>query len=275
MKTNRVILFDMDGTLTKPRHKIDDEMLELLALLSVHAKIGIVTGSDFNLCNEQCGKYILTKYPGDFELLPCNGTQRFKPFVSSIDGKAEWVVLNDVNILDYIDQERYNSIVTKILMLQAAFIEEAKRGFDWDVPATGTFVSFRGSTINWSLLGRQYFGDKRYQFENHPAKEKLRRKYFNLLVETIDKQTRDVMEFSLGGETGIDIYPIGWDKTYALRYYKDKEVWFIGDRCEKEQNDYHIYQALIKEKRAFKVSSPEMTKLIIRRFLEKMNATKI
>ena len=49
---------------------------------------------------------------------------------------------------------------------------------------------------------------------------------------------------ALGGETSIDIYPVGWDKTYALSYYPGHDVYFVGDACQEGGNDWHIYWAL-------------------------------
>ena len=35
---------------------------------------------------------------------------------------------------------------------------------------------------------------------------------------------------ALGGETSFDIYPIGWDKTYAMKHFKGYKIYFIGSR---------------------------------------------
>ena len=65
----------------------------------------------------------------------------------------------------------------------------------------------------------------------------------------------------LGGDTSFDIYPNGWDKTYALTHFDRNQwdFWFIGDRCDETGNDYEIYRELKKEGRAFHTSSPEET----------------
>ena len=68
----------------------------------------------------------------------------------------------------------------------------------------------------------------------------------------------------LGGETSFDIYPKGWDKTYALKHFPDHKCWFVGDRCTGSGNDKEIYDLLKKENRAFKTTGPEHTAEIIR-----------
>ena len=38
------------------------------------------------------------------------------------------------------------------------------------------------------------------------------------------------------------MYPIGWNKTYALQFLKDyKNIYFFGDKTEEGENDYDLY----------------------------------
>ena len=69
----------------------------------------------------------------------------------------------------------------------------------------------------------------------------------------------------LGGNTSFDIYPRGWDKTYALKHFKNYECWFVGDRCEQGGNDAELYNYLAKDNKAFKTDGPEDTVKIIQR----------
>ena len=68
----------------------------------------------------------------------------------------------------------------------------------------------------------------------------------------------------MGGDTSFDIYPTGWDKTYALKYFENRTCWFVGDRCSPGGNDYEIYELLKKSNRAFQTSNPIQTGWIIR-----------
>ena len=48
-----------------------------------------------------------------------------------------------------------------------------------------------------------------------------------------------------GGQISIDVFPAGWDKTYALRYVeKDgfKEIHFFGDKTAPGGNDHEIFE---------------------------------
>jgi len=75
---------------------------------------------------------------------------------------------------------------------------------------------------------------------------------------------------ALGGTTSFDIYPDGWNKTYGLQHYPEREIYFIGDRCEVGGNDWHIYEALKKEGRAWQTTGPENTIEIIQQLIKKL-----
>jgi phosphomannomutase len=75
---------------------------------------------------------------------------------------------------------------------------------------------------------------------------------------------------ALGGSTSFDIYPSGWDKTYALRHFPEVECWFVGDKCTGDGNDRAIYEALLPQNRAFITTSPEETIAIVSKIVENM-----
>ena len=53
---------------------------------------------------------------------------------------------------------------------------------------------------------------------------------------------------ALGGQTGVDIGPIGADKSQILRdFSKDDKISFYGDRMEEGGNDYSLGMA-VKER---------------------------
>lgn len=52
------------------------------------------------------------------------------------------------------------------------------------------------------------------------------------------------LTFSIGGQISFDVFPKGWDKTYALgRVEKEgfREIHFFGDKTYKGGNDYEIF----------------------------------
>ena len=69
---DRVYLFDVDGTLTKPRLKIESEIKEILLewILTKNKKAYLVTGSDISKTTEQLGEHFTNTCLGVFT---CSG----------------------------------------------------------------------------------------------------------------------------------------------------------------------------------------------------------
>ncbi len=52
------------------------------------------------------------------------------------------------------------------------------------------------------------------------------------------------LTYSIGGQISFDVFPQGWDKTYALNYIKEgeyDEIHFFGDKTFPGGNDYEIF----------------------------------
>lgn len=65
------------------------------------------------------------------------------------------------------------------------------------------------------------------------------------------------VKYSIGGQISFDVFPIGWDKTYCLRFLKEyDEIYFFGDKTYEGGNDYEIYEELNKVGRGFSVKNP-------------------
>jgi phosphomannomutase len=61
----------------------------------------------------------------------------------------------------------------------------------------------------------------------------VRRKF----VEVLEKEFADYgLTFSIGGQISFDVFPNGWDKTYALHHLEREgfdEIHFFGDKTTK------------------------------------------
>lgn len=73
--SKKIVLFDVDGTLTTPRNKATTEMLAFLQDLRKRVSVGIVGGSDLNKIREQLGDQAEKEY--DFFFAE-NGLKAFK-----------------------------------------------------------------------------------------------------------------------------------------------------------------------------------------------------
>merc|ERR1712142_1198156 len=64
------------------------------------------------------------------------------------------------------------------------------------------------------------------------------------MVEALNKKfPEDKLNFAIGGQISIDVFPQGWDKRYCLRFLADdfRRILFFGDRTEPGGNDFEIY----------------------------------
>ena len=254
MMVNRdIVLFDMDGTLTEARQPFASFLSSPLWSLGYVADIGIVTGSDMNYVEEQLHELIV-KHSIRYHLhiLPCNGTKWYKPPQFPVENHE---LVYDVNMESEIGKEKYRKLMEILIQLQAELT-------DYDIPLSGHYISARGSMINWCPIGRSANDKQRNYFKKFDKNSNLRRQAFMKLRLLLDSNDMQNVIVKLGGDTSFDIYPVGWDKTYALRHFSGKNVWFVGDRARSPKgNDYEIFQAC--GRRSFHTSGPKETLEII------------
>jgi len=260
--TRTVVLFDMDGTLTESRksftHKPLREALEKLSNRGAH--IGIITGSDEDYLNEQMGSFLdnsACRYTT--HLLPCNGTKYFRP-PKFANEKHE--LTSQVSMKEFLGESEYRDLIQELIYSQ---VDMANSG----VPLTGHFINCRGSMINWCPIGRNACSEEREQFITLDRTNNLRDRVIKELKAMLElKKMHNKIVVKLGGDTSFDIYPSGWDKTYGLKHFQGWDVWFVGDRCGENGNDYEIYNECIGK--SYVTSGPENTVEIIECILEKL-----
>lgn len=246
----KIVLFDMDGTLTAPRGPVEPKVVHALRKLTKLTRVGIVTGSDFD--------YVMQQMSAAFDvggvsidmldILPCNGTKKYVTSKSN-----EFKLESEVNMIEKIERENYRRLIKFCSDSQSKIIERFP-----DIPFTGTFIQYRGSLLNWCPVGRSANNSERAVFVDVDAMTGIRKSFMKELQDLIQENNMEVT-VALGGSTSLDIYPKGWDKTYALTRYPNHDIWFVGDRCEEGGNDWHIYEALKPAGRSFHVHSPDET----------------
>ena len=220
--TRDIVLFDMDGTLTEARKPFASFLSSPLWSLGQVADIGIVTGSDLNYVQEQLHDLIENhslRYC--LHILPCNGTKYLTP-PDNADGFH--TMKHIAQMEKQIGKDKYRKLLEILIQLQLDVS-------DFDIPLSGHFISARGSMINWCPIGRNANDKQRRYFKKFNKKVNLRRQMFMKLRLLLDSNDMQDITVKLGGDTSFDIYPEGWDKTYALRHFGDRNVWFVGDRA--------------------------------------------
>ena len=257
----KVVLFDMDGTITPPRKKITREMTRKLADLSKIAHIGIVTGSGYDYLVQQCQDmwYEIGSVPSSsITLLPCNGTQVYKP-----DATGRFTASHKVDMRQELGDEVLNTVMTCLTHIQ--FLHTFSKP---PHSLTGHFISYRDSMINWCPVGRNANNEQREEFIKFDTETGARLMAKDMIQKYLALYGIENVVLALGGSTSIDIFPEGWDKTYALQHFQGKDCWFVGDSCGVNGNDRTIYEALKQKDQAFITSGPEETLEIIDKIAE-------
>ncbi len=256
-----VVLFDMDGTLTPPRMKMDPSMIyPLVNLQSSGFEIAIVSGSDMDYIKEQCEIMldINALDPEKIYFLPCNGTKYFKFQNSKFENVYE------KNMKSELGKEKYRSVIYQLFESQKA-ARYCLGGNN--IPLSGTFIQYRGSTINWCPIGRDATTEERKEWVELDKKHKIRE---SLLRRIKSIPVFKELEIKLGGETSFDIYPKGWNKTFSWKLFKDYEkIYFVGDKCKENGNDYEAF--IMAAENGYETMGPENTKEIIKKIIEENN----
>jgi phosphomannomutase len=214
-----LVLFDVDGPLTVPRLEVTDDMRQLLKELRQHVTIGIVGGSDLVKQVEQLGESVLH----DFD------------YVFSENGLMAY---HDANLIGQTSLREHLGEENLKEFLNYTLLELSKI----DIPVKrGTFIEFRNGMLNISPIGRNCSHQERCDFEEYDLKHGIRA----ALVQNLSERFKHLnLRYSIGGQISFDVFPEGWDKTYCLRYVRDKgfkEIHFFGDKTFQGGNDYEIY----------------------------------
>ena len=233
-------LFDVDGTLTEARLKITSDTKEFISQLRKKCVVGTVGGSDFKKQKEQLGDDVQDCF--DFCFAE-NGLTAFK-------GRDS---LGSTSFVEYLGEDNMKELLNYILGYLSKTDTPVKRG---------TFVEWRNGMLNVSPIGRACSRAERAAFYEWDKKSGCREKMVKELTEKFGERLK--IKFAIGGQISFDVFPIGWDKTYCLRYLEGQfdEIHFFGDKTYEGGNDFEIFTD--KRTIGHSVKDPEDTKKQLR-----------
>jgi len=213
----KVILLDMDGTITPPRKSITDEMIvQLDSMIAEGFELGIVSGSHIEYMDEQLGSW--DKWEKDCKMVhkfPVNGTQGLNMRNEYTAFEWDWLI-HDIQAADH----------RMRVSLGGQYIRTPEQ-----------IIEHRGSAINWCPIGRDASDKMRKRFIGLDYAFNLRSNFMAEIKTRPLFHSKTVIK--LGGQTSFDIYPSGWDKSYVFKNFEGFErIYFIGDKCEPMGNDY-------------------------------------
>ena len=205
-------IFDVDGTLTPSRGKMDKEFANWFEHFATHNAVYIVTGSDREKTLEQIPNSI---YSLCIAVYQCSGNDVWERGKNIHRGTIK---LPDT-MWGYLNKEICES----------------------EFPVrTGIHIEERPGLVNLSIVGRNAGQRARTQYvhwDNHTNERKK-------ISERLSKLFPD-FEFKVAGETGIDITAKGNDKSQVLTDFKESDIiHFFGDKCDKGGNDHEIALAV-------------------------------
>ncbi|MFA5745026.1 MAG: HAD-IIB family hydrolase [Candidatus Paceibacterota bacterium] len=228
---NKLIIFDLDGTLAESKQSISPEMATLVAKLLSHTKVAVASGGAL----PQFIKQVVDRLPSDANLanlylLPTSGAALYE-YNPSTSLRASW---------NKIYEERLSEKEAHIIE-PAMHAAAAETGLiDFSEPAYGERIEYRGGQVTLSALGQEAPLAEKKEWDPEHTKR-------HLLQTNISAR---LPEFSvgIGGATSIDISKRNIDKAYGVRQLckrlniDESETLYIGDELEAGGNDEVVYK---------------------------------
>ena len=216
-----IYIFDVDGTLTPSRSKMDQKFAEFFVKFVMKHECYLITGSDrektleqipeeiYNLCVKvyQCsGNHV---FQGDRELHKNDWT---------LPDKHRWWLLAELSNSNFMSK-------------------------------TGDHFDQRTGLLNFSVLGRKGGPDGRENYMQWDEANKEREGIAERFNERWYKQewwdiSADLVIATVAGETGIDITPHGNGKEQIVKNFDATKVVYFGDKTEEGGNDFEIARKL-------------------------------
>ena len=222
-----LILFDIDGTLAESSKKVEDRMLLKLSFMKGdNYDYGLISGGKYEKIVDQVGINFLLPNKGQmFDYIFCEngmiGYHNNKKFFEKI--------LRDIYSIDQMKEiEKYIINTSKSYIVKNSNLKLEKRNSMWYFSPAGVYCN----------------DVDRNNFIKKDKRKNIRLEIINLLKDKLEKDYG--LTIKLGGNIGLAIYPIGWDKSYIIKkniinISKYNKIYFFGDRCTSDGNDYPLY----------------------------------
>lgn len=218
-------VFDVDGTITPSRLKIDPIFKKFFLEWMKNKKVIFVTGSDKDKTIEQIGLDIWNK--ADACMQSC--------------GNHIFVKGEEVSRNPWEAGEELIALLEQFLVIS----KYRKR--------TSNHVEHRIGLCNFSVIGRDCSQKEREDYAEWDDLNKER-----LDMAAIINENFPELEASVGGQISIDIHPRGANKSQAKKWIldnlgKDCVIKFYGDKTEKGGNDYDLAKVLKSPHKVYQV----------------------
>lgn len=200
-------LFDLDGTLTLNRCRIDPAFEKWFNEFQQTHTTYLITGSEYSSATYQLGSSIIANFKLVFT---CMGNEVYEQ--GKLVNRNIWVCPNELRkeLAVLLDQSR--------------------------APAkTGRHVEERTGIVSFSTVGRNALADERAEYIAYDQASGERESMQARLEATFPEY-----DFTIAGDLGIDIYPKGRGKDQVVTWITNKPLIFFGDRTKQGGNDFPL-----------------------------------
>lgn len=254
-KNKKLIIFDLDGTLTESKVEIGKEIAFLLDSLLKEKKVGIIGGGMIERFKIQ----VLAGLAQDAELenlflFPLNGGSFYKY------QSGEWQKIYSQELLKE----------EKVSIWDALYKVLKDIGHIRPSKIYGEQIQDRGSQITFSALGQEAPLDEKIRWSKEHDADRFR------MALKLQEYLPD-MEVKIAGLTSIDITRKGIDKKFAVEKLTEylkisiSNTLFIGDAFGPDGNDSPTLESGVL---CFKIESIQDTKNLIKHILDKKELIK-
>jgi len=236
---DRVYLFDVDGTLTRPLTEIDETFAEIFLtwLRKKEKLVYLVTGSDITKTKKQLFPSFIDQCEGIFT---CSGNAFYS--------KGQKIYENTMEVPG------------ELLDNLQLYLEHSQ----WR-KKQGTHIELRTGMVNFSTVGREASPNMREAYAKWDSLSRERED----IVEYLHNLHPE-LEVAIGGSISVDIYPAGSNKGQVIEKLEsihgtEVNLVFVGDRNVPGGNDWPLAQRLETREGSdwFQVLSHEETRALI------------
>lgn len=207
-----IFVFDVDGTLTPSRSSMNNDFKTWFVDFVKSHTVYLVTGSDRSKTVEQIGLEIVNSVATCFN---CQGADAWRKGTNVYSGI--WEPQKDM--LLHLEEELANSKFYR---------------------KTGKHIEIRQGMLNFSIVGRKANMEDRFMYKQWDEHKNER----HGIAERFNQRFGSTVLAKVAGETGLDISPVGSDKSQILRHIGTENfMHFFGDKMEQDGNDYPLAAA--------------------------------
>lgn len=212
---DRLLVFDVDGTLTGPRRRMHEDFCRFFKAICRNYPVFLVSGSDMIKLGQQLPGEVIKLVTGIFA---CSGNE----------------LLMDGQHIYRMEHHFPGELVT--------FLNNFVGASQYPV-RTGNHLETRTGTLNVSVVGRNADPGQRGNYFAHDNANGERKQLIDALMHEFPDY-----EANVGGQISVDITPRGWNKSRVFgelsARYPGHPIAFFGDNMHLGGNDRPLSDAI-------------------------------